>query len=316
MKIFFINPANKSPFSHLNIHLGLRLAFSRHPKIEFKCMDVEEAIVTTNKPDYYFFLDHEHFHDHYKTLKRRAKVAIWLLEDPYEIDLSEYICQSVDVAFSMDMSGVELRRKNSDNIHLLPLGFNRDVFNIKEPYQPHMTDILLVGVAFPKRVKVAKSLAIYCHENGLKLKIIGLWWDREKSNKVLMQYVDNRIISELELASYYANTKIAIEINRDLNTHNDRRIPGSTPGRGFGSCACNTFTLTNMRKTLSNFFNIGKEIEVARTPDEVINKVQIYLGNEAKRKEVALNGYRRVLTEHTLDHRVATLFKILGKYRS
>lgn len=316
MKIFLITPAPKAPFSHKNIYSGLRLAFNRHPKIDIQCFTIDEVFKIKETPDFYFMLDHQHFHHMYKPLRTRAKVAIWLLEDPYEIDISERICEDVDVVFTMDSSGLRVRQETTGctNIHLLPLGTNRNIFNKKGYEDQYYSDILLVGVAFPYRVKAARELAEYAYSLNLRLRLIGLWWNREKSNKKLMLYVNNKLINELQLAYFYSNAKIAIELNRDLNSHNDRRIEGETPGRCFNPLACKTFSITDVRKDLPDFFDIGKEVCVVNSPEEIVSLVDYYLNNENERLEIANNGFQRVMKDHTLDNRVNQIFETLAKY--
>ena len=47
-------------------------------------------------------------------------------------------------------------------------------------------------------------------------------------------------------------------------------------------------------------------------PDDLVEQVRYWLEHEAERAAVAEAGYRRVLAEHTYDHRFAAIFAAAG----
>ena len=49
---------------------------------------------------------------------------------------------------------------------------------------------------------------------------------------------------------------------------------------------------------LNEFFKVGEEIVGYENPDDLIDKVRYYLDHDAERERIALNGFRRVHTDH------------------
>lgn len=58
---------------------------------------------------------------------------------------------------------------------------------------------------------------------------------------------------------------------------------------------------------IAPFFEIGREIESYETADELIAKIDYYLGHEEERKEIALAGFRRVMKDHRIRQRMKQL---------
>ncbi|HYO79196.1 MAG TPA: glycosyltransferase [Thermoanaerobaculia bacterium] len=55
---------------------------------------------------------------------------------------------------------------------------------------------------------------------------------------------------------------------------------------------------------LNDFFEVGKEIERYSEVDELIDKIRYYLAHDDERREIALNGYRRAMTDHRMKKRM------------
>lgn len=79
-------------------------------------------------------------------------------------------------------------------------------------------------------------------------------------------------------------------------------------GRLFEAAACGTPIVSDYWEGLEDFFEPGREILVASTADEVQDALS--LGKEELRR-IGEAGRRRVLAEHTADHRGAELLSLL-----
>jgi len=62
---------------------------------------------------------------------------------------------------------------------------------------------------------------------------------------------------------------------------------------------------------LNDFFKVGKEIETYNSKEELLDKIKYYLKNDDARNRIALAGFKRVLQDHTMGHRLNELSKIL-----
>ena len=83
--------------------------------------------------------------------------------------------------------------------------------------------------------------------------------------------------------------------------------------RHFEVTAYGGFMLTYYTPELPACFEIGKECDVFRDEAELLDRIAYYLNHDDERREIALAGQRRTLSEHLLSHRVRSLVKLLEK---
>jgi spore maturation protein CgeB len=83
-------------------------------------------------------------------------------------------------------------------------------------------------------------------------------------------------------------------------------------GRTFEVPGSGGFLLTESVPHLDEYFEIGREIATYESPDELVEQIEYWLSRPAERAAVADAGYRRVVAEHTYDHRFAAIFDAMG----
>jgi spore maturation protein CgeB len=83
-------------------------------------------------------------------------------------------------------------------------------------------------------------------------------------------------------------------------------------GRNFEVPGCGGFLLTEKLPYLDRYFSYDAEIGIYDGEDELVEKVGYWLEHPDERAAVAEAGYRRVLAEHTYDHRFGEIFAALG----
>ena len=83
--------------------------------------------------------------------------------------------------------------------------------------------------------------------------------------------------------------------------------------RTFETCGCKTMLLTNYTPGLEKLFNIGEEIVIYESIDDLDNKVRYYLDNESERNKIAEAGYQRVKRDHTYYERAKKLIDIINQ---
>lgn len=72
---------------------------------------------------------------------------------------------------------------------------------------------------------------------------------------------------------------------------------------------CKGFLLTNYQGELSDYFEIGKDLDCYESPEECLQKIQYYLSHEDLRREIADNGYQKVKAMHTYEIRIAQILQ-------
>lgn len=83
-------------------------------------------------------------------------------------------------------------------------------------------------------------------------------------------------------------------------------------GRTFEIPACGGFQLTSAVDDLESYFVEGEEVVVFRSKPELVELARRYLADEPARAAIAEAGHRRVLAEHTYEHRFRAILDALG----
>jgi spore maturation protein CgeB len=115
-------------------------------------------------------------------------------------------------------------------------------------------------------------------------------------------WVDNR----RELPKVYNATKINIALSISL-------LKDALNISVFNILASGGFMITNTRSDLLRLFR-KDEVVCFEDKMDLIGKVDYYLKNPKEREEIALQGQRRVLKEHTFLHRMKEVLSVMGDF--
>ncbi len=93
-------------------------------------------------------------------------------------------------------------------------------------------------------------------------------------------------------------------VNFNATSH---QMKGAVNQRVFDVPACGGFLITDHRRQMEELFEPGKEVVVYEHPDEIEELVRRWLADEPGRRAVTEAARKRILAEHTYDHRIQTL---------
>jgi len=82
--------------------------------------------------------------------------------------------------------------------------------------------------------------------------------------------------------------------------------------RNFEIPAFGGFQLTNYVPFLEDYFEIGKEVAIYTSIEDLVLQINYCLDNEEERKKIMIEGYRRAINEHTYVSRLKHIFRKLG----
>lgn len=82
--------------------------------------------------------------------------------------------------------------------------------------------------------------------------------------------------------------------------------------RDFEAPMCRSCYLTGHTEELAEFYEIGKEVDTYRTPEELADKAKYYLAHPPAAQALREAGYRRALRDHTWRRRFEELFSKIG----
>lgn len=90
-----------------------------------------------------------------------------------------------------------------------------------------------------------------------------------------------------------------------------KSIQTGLPLRIFDIMGCCGFLMTNYQAELTDFFEIGVDVETYSSIEELVDKCSYYLTHEDARHSIAIHGYQKVCEKHTYIKRLAEMIKHL-----
>ncbi len=103
-----------------------------------------------------------------------------------------------------------------------------------------------------------------------------------------------------DLPGFYPHARI------NFNT-TSAQMKGAVNQRIFDVPACGGFLITDYRKQIDNLLEPGSEVVYYQEKGEIRELVRYYLDNPDQRKKISLQARKRILAEHTYDHRLMEL---------
>lgn len=105
-----------------------------------------------------------------------------------------------------------------------------------------------------------------------------------------------------EMPRVFSTSKINLNITmRGIQTGISQRV--------WDVLGCGGFLMSDYQEEIPEYFDIGKDLVCFKNEKECKELTDHYLHNDAERKEIALNGYKKVLQYHSYDLRVSQMLK-------
>jgi len=230
---------------------------------------------------------------------RGTGTAVYLLDEPYEVDRSIEWARHYDCVFSVDRSTVPVHQQHTRAAYL-PLAYNRRVFNPQVPAIP--SRILVLGTPFSAREKYLA--AIRDQWAGL-VTWVGPGW---KTFSPLGRHYDG-YVAPADCARFYRGADIVINIHRDSRwSHfgdcNRRRIEATHLNPRFWEAAgCRSFQLCSYRADIET---LAPKACTFINEDELVEKTRYFLDREKARKNMASRVYKNIRM-HTYSRRCQTV---------
>ncbi|MFP4167591.1 MAG: glycosyltransferase [Desulfonatronovibrionaceae bacterium] len=197
----------------------------------------------------------------------------------------------------------ELKKSKVREFMYLPLAADPE---FHRPLQPDSvekrrfgSDISFLGAGYPNRRKAFGSLL------GYDLKIWGTEWDGAAELKPFVQMQGRRIEPE-EAVRIFCATKINLNLHSSIQADQEV-VPGDFVNpRTFELASCGAFQLTDERSLLPELFS-REEVVTFTTINDLKDKIDYFLTRPQERLIFAERARKRVLAEHTYEHRMARL---------
>jgi spore maturation protein CgeB len=274
-----------------------------------------ERLAAETRPDLaFFFLYEEEIPP--RTIERIGARGVptlnWFADDHWRFErFSRHYARVLRWSVTTDPDAVAKYAGEglADRVLLSQWACNRYAYDRAEGDLAH--DVTFVGQPHGNRRAVVEAL----RAAGVAVECFGNGWEggRVSHEEMVRIFSTSRINLNLANASTPNPT-----LRMRLGAYARGRRPDTAPrpsqikGRTFEVPGSGGFLLTDRVKHIERYFDIGREIAVFSTPDELVEQARHWLAHPIERAAIAEAGYRRVRAEHTYDHRFAEIFAAIG----
>lgn len=210
-----------------------------------------------------------------------------------------------------DTNGVQkFRDAGYNNVIYSPFACNHHIFIKKDI--PKVYDVSFVGQYHPYRAWYLKQLK----KAKINVQVWGHRWKTGRLDQDGMVNAFNQSRINLNLSNsvswdlrYLLSSPRAIKNTLGSIGKRDYKVREQVKGRHFEINACGGFQLSYYVEGLERCYQIGEEIALYESPEELVEKIRYYLKHEDEREAIAKRGYERTLAEHTMEQRFRQLFE-------
>ena len=147
--------------------------------------------------------------------------------------------------------------------------------------------------------------------------------DRIRTLNTLAQYFNVDLytrsdVSELKNVHVHGGVKTLTEMPKIFNISKInlnmtiKPIQTGLPLRIFDIMGCGGFCMTNYQAEIPEIFEIGVDLESYGSLEELADKCSYYLTHEDERRQIALNGYRKVKEYHGYVNRMVEMIRAIS----
>jgi spore maturation protein CgeB len=238
-----------------------------------------------------------------------APTVNWFTDDHWRFEsFSRHLAPSFDLAVTTDPDAVpKYAAAGIGNVLLSQWACNRYAYSKVSDAIEH--DVTFVGQPHGNRPELMERL----REAGYEVEAWGAGWPagRLDHDEMVRVFSTSRINLNPSNSSLPPNT-LRARVGRLVRRQSEPPRPPQIKGRNFEVPGCGGFLLTERVPHLERYFELGREAAVYEDAEDLIDQVGHWLAHEDERAAVAEAGYRRVMAEHTYDHRFEEIFRRAG----
>lgn len=143
-------------------------------------------------------------------------------------------------------------------------------------------DIVFVGANIADR----EMFVSYLKNNGVDVAVFGKGWS-------------TGMLSTVDMIRMFNSSKISLSFIKTVDGSGRHQLKG----RIFEIVMAGGFVLSEYSEELADYFEIGREIDVFCSPEELLKKVRYYLKNPDLREEMSLRAKNRAINEYSFEFR-------------
>ncbi len=246
-------------------------------------------------PDLVLVVHGRRFAQRWSKQLNRWHQAVWLVDEPYEVDDTASWSHHFDTVFVNDPGTLERHERPGTTAHHLPMAHDPvHCHDATAQHPPRRHRVGFIGGANPSRERLLLRLA----EAGLLSYVVGGPWRSPVLRRLcLAQRVPHQRTAEL-----YRQTDLVLHIYRDQHHFNAQGTREQSPSpRTFEALACGALVVSERREGVLTTF---PDLPVFEHEDELVPLVQRLL-DDADERERRLRACQRTLGQHRYADRLA-----------
>lgn len=234
----------------------------------------------------------------------------YYFDDSWRVTYSRFWANYFTFVTTSDINGVSrFRAAGCRNVIYSPFGCNCTAY--QKMNLPKKYDVSFIGAYHPYREWCFQLL----RKAGVEVHCWGYGWKTGRLEFSDMLNVLNQSKINLNLSNcvswdirYMVSSLRAMKNTLGSARRADPKVREMVKGRHFEINACGGFQLSYYVEGLERFYQIGEEVAIFTTPEELVEKTRYFLNHDGERDKIAERGYVRTLRDHTLERRFRDLF--------
>jgi spore maturation protein CgeB len=278
------------------------------------------SLVEQEKPDLVLFVpsQNEFIPEILLKIKSLTVTLAYFFDDAWRISYCKNWSKFYTYSTTSSVNGLMLwRERGCNNFLYSPFAVNSKVFK-KNDVNHKFYDVTFIGSYHPYRAYVLKKIS----NLGISVGVWGRGWPGGEVTQDQMVDIFNKSKINLNISNNDCfDIDYIFDLRRPLletlrvfkkafisKNRTDSKNVEMVKARHFEINACGSFQLSYYVEGLEKHFDIGNELVIYGSLDELLWKVKYFLNNEKEREIIAAKGYHKVITKHTLEKRFASLF--------
>lgn len=281
------------------------------------------AVVQREKPELVVFVPHtdEFIPEVVDEINCHAITLGYFFDDMWRVEYSRFWARHFNFVTTSDVNGVSKFRENGfTNVIYSPFACNLDVYCKKD--LPKLYDVTFVGQYHPQR----EWLINHLRKAGIDVHVWGAGWATGMLDLNDMVSVFNQSRINLNLSNCVSwDLRYLSTLFRPIKStlrawgqamysivRPDRKTVEQVKGRHFEINACGGFQLSYYVEGLERLYEIGDEIVLFASPEDLVEKTRYYLKHADERETISQRGYVHTLRDHTMEKRFQEILMRLG----
>ena len=244
-----------------------------------------------------------------KQMASYTRTLCFFHDDTWRVEFSQFWAPQFNFFTTPDVYGErKYAAMGLPNAIHFPFGCNEKLY--RKTGVPKKHDVSFVGAWHPYREWLIKRL----RKAGFAVQVLGYRWPGGivSHEQMVASFNESRINLNMSNSTSWDARYLLTSPRGLINRIRSPKTGEQLKARHFEINGSRGFQLSYYVEGLERHYEIGTEIGVYLDPDDLVQKVKLYLADEALREAIAEAGYARTMKDHTFENRFGHVFSRMG----